>query len=88
MAIFICRSLISSTLSNYESADFAEISDDYYDIRRQYTIVGTTLFYKGYLVGSHLPKEDLLDISLYLKYTSLLQISASQANIGKTLDKS
>ena len=58
-------------------------SDDYYDLRRSYTMLGSTLFYKGYLLASHLHKEDLYDISLYLRYYCLLALSASEQQLGQ-----
>ncbi|XP_061441064.1 protein inturned isoform X2 [Rhineura floridana] len=69
---------IDTALSDLEAADFAELSEDYYDMRRQYTILGSCLFYKGYLISSHLPKEDLLDIALYSRHYCLLPLAAEQ----------
>ncbi|KAF7252255.1 Protein inturned [Varanus komodoensis] len=37
---------IDSVLSDLEAADFGELAEDYYDMRRQYTILGSCLFYK------------------------------------------
>uniref|UniRef100_A0A8D2JI46 Protein inturned n=1 Tax=Varanus komodoensis TaxID=61221 RepID=A0A8D2JI46_VARKO len=53
-------------------------AEDYYDMRRQYTILGSCLFYKGYLISSHLPKEDLIDIALYSRHYCLLPLAAEQ----------
>ncbi|CAB1345398.1 unnamed protein product [Coregonus sp. 'balchen'] len=39
-------------------------SEDFYGMRRLYVTLGSCLFYKGYLIANHLPKEDLLDVSL------------------------
>ncbi|XP_013918538.1 PREDICTED: protein inturned [Thamnophis sirtalis] len=69
---------IDAALSDLEAADFAELSEDYYDVRRQYTFLGSCLFYKGYLISSHLPKEDLIDISLYSRHYCLLPLAAEQ----------
>ncbi|XP_066487822.1 protein inturned [Tiliqua scincoides] len=69
---------IDTVLSDLEAADFAELSEDYYDMRRLYTILGSCLFYKGYLISSHLPKEDLIDIALYSRHYCLLPLAAEQ----------
>ncbi|XP_033016057.1 protein inturned isoform X5 [Lacerta agilis] len=69
---------IDTALSELEAADFAELSEDYYDMRRQYTILGSCLFYKGYLISNHLPKEDLIDIALYSRHYCLLPLAAEQ----------
>ncbi|KFU86139.1 Protein inturned, partial [Chaetura pelagica] len=69
---------IDTALSDLEAADFAELSEDYYDMRRLYMIMGSCLFYKGYLIGNHLPKEDLLDIGLYCRHYCLLPLAAEQ----------
>ncbi|EPQ14886.1 PDZ domain-containing protein 6 [Myotis brandtii] len=37
---------LDTALSDLEAADFAELSEDYYDMRRLYTILGSSLFYK------------------------------------------
>ncbi|XP_066089563.1 protein inturned [Saccopteryx bilineata] len=69
---------LDNALSDLEAADFAELSEDYYDMRRLYTILGSSLFYKGYLICSHLPKDDLLDIALYCRHCGLLPLAAKQ----------
>ncbi|XP_068126306.1 protein inturned isoform X2 [Hyperolius riggenbachi] len=69
---------IDTILSDLEALDFAELSEDYYEMRRLYMILGTCLFYKGYLLASHLPKEDLLDIALYCRHYCLLPLSSER----------
>ncbi|KAF3818648.1 hypothetical protein GH733_012065 [Mirounga leonina] len=69
---------LDTALSDLEAADFAELSEDYYDMRRLYTILGSSLFYKGYLICSHLPKDDLTDIAVYCRHYGLLPLAAKQ----------
>ncbi|XP_027455526.1 protein inturned isoform X4 [Zalophus californianus] len=69
---------LDTALSDLEAADFAELSEDYYDMRRLYTILGSSLFYKGYLICSHLPKDDLIDIAVYCRHYGLLPLAAKQ----------
>ncbi|XP_026553806.1 protein inturned isoform X3 [Pseudonaja textilis] len=69
---------IDAVLSDLEAGDFAELSENYYDMRRQYTILGSCLFYKGYLISNHLPKEDLIDIASYSRHYCFLSLAAEQ----------
>lgn len=65
-------------LNELEAADYGEFADDYFQIRRLYTILGSSIFYKGYLVANHLTREDLEDVVLYCKYHCLLAMSAEE----------
>ncbi|XP_053559613.1 protein inturned [Bombina bombina] len=69
---------IDTVLSDLEALDFAEFSEDYYGMRRLYMILGTCLFYKGYLLTNHLPKEDLIDIALYCRQYCLLSLASER----------
>ncbi|XP_048825964.1 protein inturned isoform X1 [Brienomyrus brachyistius] len=73
---------IDTILSDFESSDFGEMAEDYFGLRRLYVILGSCLFYKGYLTASHLPKEDLLDVALYCQHFGLLPL-ASEQRIGQ-----
>ncbi|XP_037599481.1 protein inturned isoform X4 [Cebus imitator] len=75
---------LDMALSDLEAADFAELSEDYYDMRRLYTILGSSLFYKGYLICNHLPKDDLIDIAVYCRHYCLLPLAAKQ-RIGQLI---
>ncbi|XP_060102794.1 protein inturned isoform X2 [Heteronotia binoei] len=69
---------IDTALCDLEAEDFAELSEDFYNMRRLYTVLGSCLFYKGYLISNHLPKEDLTDIALYSRHYCLLPLAAEQ----------
>ncbi|XP_072039434.1 protein inturned-like [Amphiura filiformis] len=69
---------IDSSLNELESADFADMSDEHYDDRRPYVILGSSLFYKGYVIANHLPNEDLQDIAIYCLNYSLMVLCAEQ----------
>ncbi|XP_049994433.1 protein inturned isoform X3 [Alexandromys fortis] len=75
---------LDTVLSDLEAADFEELSEDYCDMRRLYTILGSSLFYKGYLVCSHLPKDDVVEISAYCRQYCLLPLAAKQ-RIGQLI---
>lgn len=69
---------IDTVLSDLEALDFAELSEDYYEMRRLYMFLGTCLFYKGYLLANHLPKEDLIDVALYCRHYYLLSLASER----------
>lgn len=75
---------LDTVLSDLEAADFEELSEDYCDMRRLYTILGSSLFYKGYLVCSHLPKDDVIEIAAYCRQYCLLPLAAKQ-RIGQLI---
>uniref|UniRef100_A0A8D0FH26 Protein inturned n=1 Tax=Strix occidentalis caurina TaxID=311401 RepID=A0A8D0FH26_STROC len=56
---------IDTALSDLEAADFAEL-------------VNILFLLFGYLIGNHLPKEDLIDIGLYCRHYCLLPLAAEQ----------
>ncbi|KAJ8268863.1 hypothetical protein COCON_G00114700 [Conger conger] len=69
---------IDTVLSDFESSDFGEMSEDFFGMRRLYVTLGSCLFYKGYLIANHLAKEDLLDVSLYCQHYCLLPLACEQ----------
>ncbi|XP_075716588.1 protein inturned isoform X2 [Rhinoderma darwinii] len=69
---------IDTILSDLEALDFAELSEDYYEMRRLYMILGTCLFYKGYLLTNHFPKEDLINVALYCRHYYLLSLASER----------
>uniref|UniRef100_A0A3Q2Q1N5 Protein inturned n=1 Tax=Fundulus heteroclitus TaxID=8078 RepID=A0A3Q2Q1N5_FUNHE len=69
---------VDTVLSDFESSDFGEMSEDFFGLRRLYVILGSCLFYKSYLIANHLPKEDLLDVCLYCQHFCLLPLAAEQ----------
>lgn len=73
---------VDTVLSDFESSDFGEMSEDYFGLRRLYVILGSCLFYKSYLIANHLPKEDLLDVCLYCQHYCLLPL-ASEQRVGQ-----
>lgn len=65
-------------LTDFEAADFGDMSDSYYGCRRSYSVLGTCLFYKDYLIANHLPCDDLVDVATYLRYHALLDLCSDQ----------
>ncbi|XP_028821279.1 protein inturned-like isoform X1 [Denticeps clupeoides] len=69
---------VDAVLSDFESSDFGDLTDDSCSRRRCYVTLGSCLFYKGYLIANHLPKEDLLDVCLYCQHYCLLPLGSEQ----------
>lgn len=69
---------IDDILTELESSDFGKNSDGFHESRRIYNIFGSCLFYKGYLLCSHLPEEDLIDIHTFLNYYRILEFTHTQ----------
>ncbi|XP_060078524.1 protein inturned-like isoform X2 [Ylistrum balloti] len=69
---------IEKIVNSFEAADFFDMSDSFYGCRRSYTLLGSCLFYKGQLLCNHLPKNDLHDLYLYLRYHNLLALSGQE----------
>ncbi|XP_032400423.1 protein inturned isoform X5 [Etheostoma spectabile] len=69
---------VDTVLSDFESSDFGEMSEDFFGLRRLYVILGSCLFYKSYLIANHLPKDDLLDVCLYCQHYCLLPLTSEQ----------
>ncbi|KAL8587666.1 hypothetical protein ACOMHN_045355 [Nucella lapillus] len=66
---------LGNTLTEFESADFADMSDSFYDCRRSFTVLGSMAFYKGRVTCSHLSAKDAADVGVYLKHSGLLDLS-------------
>uniref|UniRef100_A0A3P9H4G0 Protein inturned n=1 Tax=Oryzias latipes TaxID=8090 RepID=A0A3P9H4G0_ORYLA len=69
---------VDTVLSDFESSDFGEMSENVFGLRRLYVILGSCLFYRSYLIANHLPKEDLLDVCLYCQHYCLLPLTTEQ----------
>ncbi|XP_056010504.1 protein inturned-like isoform X3 [Ostrea edulis] len=72
--------LCDEILSEFEAADFDEfLEDEELCERRAFTVLGTCLYYKEYLLCNHLPASDFHDVHLFVKYHSLLQLMAKKS---------
>ena len=69
------RFQIDDAISQFESGDFQDYSEDFYDLPREFNILGSCLFHKGYLLCSHLNREDLLDVVLWCKNRKLFSFT-------------
>jgi len=66
---------IDDALSQFEAADFQDYSEDFYDLPREFNILGSCLFHKGYLLASHLPRDDMVDVLLWCGYHQVLPLT-------------
>ncbi|KAK7496525.1 hypothetical protein BaRGS_00012177 [Batillaria attramentaria] len=73
------RLICDEILSEFEAVDFDDyLEDSELYSRRSYSVLGCSLFYKNYLVCSHLLESDHRDIYSFLKCHSLLALAARQ----------
>lgn len=65
---------IDDALSEMEAMDYREWNDDPIKSHREFFVIGSALFYDGYLLSSHLPVEDLIDINAYLQTMAVAKL--------------
>ena len=70
---------VDDALTQLESADFQEFSPDFYDSPREFNILGTCLFHKGFLVASHLSPDDLVDVVIWCQFHQILPLTRMHA---------
>ena len=66
---------VDDALSQLESGDFQEFSPDFHDSPREFNILGTCLFHQGFLVASHLCRDDMMDVYLWSEYNQILPLT-------------
>lgn len=73
------RLICDEILSEFEAVDFDDfLEENELNLRRSFTLLGSCLFYKKYLVCSHLRESDLRDVYGFLKCHSLLTLASRQ----------
>ncbi|XP_058793865.1 protein inturned [Phymastichus coffea] len=65
---------IDAALSEMEAMDYRDWNQDPIECQRLYTILGSCLYHRKYLLGSHLPAEDLLQVHSYLRRHGLINL--------------
>lgn len=48
------------------------------DCQRLYTILGSCIYHKNYLLGSHLTHNDLIEVDSYLRHNCLLNLVTNE----------
>ncbi|KDR23314.1 PDZ domain-containing protein 6 [Zootermopsis nevadensis] len=69
---------LDEALSELESNDFGDLSEDSTGCQRLYTIIGTCFYHKGYLLASHLARTDLVDVHTFCRQQGLLHLGRSE----------
>ncbi|PNF22078.1 Protein inturned [Cryptotermes secundus] len=69
---------LDEVLSELESNDFGDMSEDNTSCQRLYTVIGTCIYHKGYLLASHLARADLVDVHTFCRQQGLLHLGRSE----------
>ncbi|XP_011876832.1 PREDICTED: protein inturned [Vollenhovia emeryi] len=69
---------IDAALSEMEAMDYRDWNEDPMDCQRLYTILGSCIYHKCHLLGSHLPHEDLIDVHSFLRHNGLLNLVSQE----------
>ncbi|XP_020718480.1 protein inturned isoform X1 [Bombus terrestris] len=65
---------IDAALSEMEAMDYRDWNEDPMDCQRLYTILGSCIYHKHYLLGSHLTHSDLIEVESYLRQNCILNL--------------
>ena len=69
---------VNSLLSELDASDLSD-QPEISEMQRPYHSVGSCLFYKGYLICSHLSANYQREVNLYCSYHQLLYLTATQS---------
>lgn len=79
---------IDAALNEMEAMDYRDWNEDPMDCQRLYTIVGSCLYHKSYLLASHLPKDDLIDVHSFLRQNGVLNLVENESTKSLVLWRS
>lgn len=69
---------IDDALGEMEAMDYREWNDDPLKSHREFFILGSALYFRKYLLVSHLPAADLQDVEAYLRVNGINQLLDNQ----------
>lgn len=69
---------IDDALNEMEAMDYREWNDEPLKSQREFYILGSALYFRKYLLASHLPKSDTLDIEAFLRTTGIYLLIANR----------
>lgn len=69
---------IDDALSEMEAMDYREWNDEPLKSHREFYILGSAIYFRKYLLASHLPKADLLDIEAFLRTNGIYLLMDSK----------
>lgn len=70
---------IDDALSEMEAMDYREWNYEPLKSHREFYILGSAVFFKGFLLSSHLPVVDLIDLNAFLRLHGLPRLLAEQS---------
>lgn len=69
---------IDDALGEMESMDYREWNNDPLKSHREFFIIGSALYFKSYLLASHLPAADVCDIEAFIRTYGISKILKNQ----------
>lgn len=69
---------IEDALGEMEAMDYREWNDEPLKSHREFFILGSALFFRKFLLVSHLPTIDLQDVEAFIRTTGISQLLESQ----------
>ncbi|XP_033222182.1 protein inturned isoform X3 [Belonocnema kinseyi] len=70
---------IDAALNEMEAMDYKDWNEDPMDCQRLYTIIGSCLYHKSYLLRSHLPHDNLIQVHAFLRQNGLLNLVTKES---------
>lgn len=70
---------IDDALSEMEAMDYREWNDEPLKSHREFYIIGSALYFKSYLLASHLPPADVVDVETYLRVFGIFNFIEKQS---------
>lgn len=65
---------IDEALNELEAMDYREWNDEPLKSHREFYILGSALYFRRYMLASHLPIGDLLDLESFLRTHGILRL--------------
>ncbi|GAB0097160.1 Protein inturned [Sergentomyia squamirostris] len=70
---------IDDALSEMEAMDYREWNYEPLKSHREFYILGSAVFFRGFLLATHLPVADLIDLNAFLRLHGIQKITAEQS---------
>ena len=72
---------IDDALGEMEAMDYREWNDEPLKSHREFYIIGSCLYFKSYLLATHVPPSDLLDVQCTLKNLGIFELLEGTQNV-------
>lgn len=70
---------IDDALGEMEAMDYREWNDEPLKSHREFYIIGSALWFRSYLLATHLPPSDLLDVEAFLRLHGIFALIEMQS---------